>query len=336
MPTGGAFSFVKIDDIDLDTTNPRIQHYLEHQEPPYTEEMIKLALMTGGDDTDRSGTTFNKLKQSVQTNGGIVQPVILEKNGNRYRCIEGNTRVFLYREFREKNVEGNWSAIPAIVHQDITEEDAHAIRLQAHLVGPRQWDPYSKAKYLRNLRVHEHFTFNQLVDLCGGNQRSITDTLDAYEDIEKYYRPLVGDAAFEQRRFSGFVELQKPGIKKAIMEAGFTVTDFAKWIHEGKIKQLQYVRSLPVVLKDEKAKKTFLESGMEQALKTLDRPHLNKALEEADIASLCRALRQSIESMAFTDFMRMKEDPTSPTVQYLQEIQDTLGGLLDQLELSVE
>jgi hypothetical protein len=53
--------------------------------------------------------------------------------------------------------------------------------------------------------------------------------------MEKYYRPLVTDDEFDTTRFSGFVELQKPGIKEAITKGKFTLTDFSNWIKEEKL-----------------------------------------------------------------------------------------------------
>jgi len=328
---------VAVDQIELDTSNPRIAHLLEHQEPPYTADMIHLALQTGGDEEERAGPTFTKLKQSILTNGGIVQPVILVKGaGGKYRCIEGNTRVFLYRDFRDKKIKGSWSSIPALVHSELPSNDVHAIRLQVHLVGPRQWDPYSKAKYLHYLRNEEHLPLAQIVDLCGGNERSIVESLYAYEDIEKYYRPLVGDENFDVRKFSGFVELQKPGVKQAILEARCDLTNFSEWIRDERIERLQYVRRLQAVLRDEKAKKVFLAEGMEEALKLLDRPHLNEALEEADLSQLARALRQAIDTIPYGQFSRLKHDPGETTITYLQEVRDSINGLFKDLDLENE
>jgi hypothetical protein len=78
--------------------------------------------------------------------------------------------------------------------------------------------------------------------------------------MEQYYRPLIGDDGdFDTTRFSGFVELQKPGIKQAITVAGFDFSDFATWIHEGKLFPLQKVRVLPRILRNDKARDIFLK-----------------------------------------------------------------------------
>jgi len=121
-----------------------------------TPDQIFLALGAGNDDEAGSSksTTFEKLKQSIITNGGIIQPVILNRRQDgTLMCVEGNTRVALYKHFQKIGVKGSWTHIPALVHDEFDEASVHAIRLQIHLVGTRPSDPYSKAKYLYELRT---------------------------------------------------------------------------------------------------------------------------------------------------------------------------------------
>ena len=133
----------------------------------------------------------------------------------------------------------------ALVHNEMDENQADAIRLQVHLVGTRAWDPYSKAKYLHHLRNQEQLPFSKIVDFCGGRQKDVLESINAFSEMEAYYRPVVpDDGSFDTSRFSGFVELQKPGVKEAIAKAGFDLSDFAKWIHDEKLYPLYTVRWL--------------------------------------------------------------------------------------------
>ena len=330
MPTAGQFQLVPVDQIGLDESNPRIAYFLEHLPPPHTPEQIFIALGAGSDDESGGMASFNRLKNSIQTNGGIVNPVILRQSGPAdFKCIEGNTRVALYREFRERGVPGAWNAIPAVVHPDISADDVHAIRLQAHLVGPRPWTPYAKAKYLTYLRNEEHFEFARLVDFCGGNQRSIQEALDAYADMEAHYRlQLESDEDFDITRFSGFVELQKPGVKEAIKQAQFTLDDFARWIIDGKIEKLAHVRWLPKILKDKKATAVFIKAGIEEAIGLTDAPDLTKALQDAPLVSLARALTEALRRIEYREVKKLKEDPASQTSQYLLEAHEALKEIM--------
>ncbi len=332
MTTAGTLKMINIEDIEIDTTNPRIQKFLEMYGDNPTPTQIYMALGAGSEDPKES---FEKLRNSIFTSGGIIQPIIVNrKNNGAIVCIEGNTRVAIYQDFLEDGREGDWQSIPAIVHKNASQLTIDAIRLQAHLVGPRPWDPYSKAKYLHHLRNHERMPFSAIVDFCGGRQREITESIQAFVDMEKYYREVVPDTDYETRRFSGFVELQKPGVKEAIFEAEFDFGDFAKWNHEGKFERQEYVRSLPKILRNPKAKGTFLKHGAREAIKLLDRPDLEKTLGEASLGQLARALRQRIDMLPFHEHERLRADPGDETVQHILETLDALRGLADSLDLS--
>jgi hypothetical protein len=333
----GKHQQVPIDEIILDKSNPRIKLWLEIYEGEPTPEQIHQALGAGADDKEsQGGTTFSKLKNSILTNGGIIQPVIVNMLANGKKvCIEGNTRVCLYKSFREQKVAGSWDKIPAIVYTALDEEQIDAIRLQAHLVGPRQWDAYSKAKYLTYLRNREKIPFSRLVDYCGGSQKVVMESIDAFADMETYYRPLCdSEGDFDPRRFSGFVELQKNNVKTAISEAGFELTDFAKWMYGNnpKIAPLNTVRWLPKILKNKKATQVFLKKGALEAIKVLDRPDLSKALQEATLAQLCQALAESINKISFVEVQELQKNTSGDTYQALLEAQDALDSFLKNIQ----
>ena len=303
-----------------------------------TPEQIFLALGAGNDDDSgaSNSTTYEKLKQSIISNGGIIQPIILNRrNDGKLICVEGNTRVALYRHFQETNVRGDWTHIPALVHDEIDEASVHAIRLQVHLVGPRPWDPYSKAKYLHELRTQEHLPFATIVDYCGGRQTEVLESINAYSDMEQYYRPVVGDdGAFDTTRFSGFIELQKSGIKQAIAATGFDLSDFAQWIHDGRLYPLQKVRVLPRILRNEKARAIFLRQGARKAEAVLEKPDLSRTLQEAELGQIAQALVGKIASLPYSEYQRIGNDFGGETAQALLEAQADLTNLTKSLGLT--
>jgi len=329
MVIGGVLEQVPVADIELDRTNPRIRKFLEMYPEAPTAEQMYLALNAAGDEEGESSTSFQKLKNSIQTNGGIIHPVILNRRADgSLICIEGNTRVALYKEFVNDKVAGNWTRIPALVHDQMDDNQIDAIRLQVHLVGARPWDPYSKAKYLHHLRTQALLPFSQIVDFCGGRQKDVMESINAYTDMEKYYRPLVDEGNFDTSRFSGFVELQKPGVREAITKAGFTMTDFARWIHEQKLYPLYTVRSLHRILANPKAKDIFLKKDAKKAMEALDRPDLDKALVDANIDQLSQALSRAIYALPWTEAEKLRKDPGSALAQNLSETLTALQGLL--------
>jgi len=321
-----SYQILPVDQLELDTTNPRIRKWIEMYGDTPSAEQIHLALGVGAGDTDATSTTFNSLRESIRTNQGIINPIIVNRRPDgKMVVVEGNTRVAIFRGFKEDNVPGTWDHIPALVHDDLEQTGIDAIRLQAHLVGPRPWDPYSKAKYLHHLRNHENMPFNQLVDLCGGKRRELQDYIDAYSDMEKYYRRVIPeDGAFDATRFSAFVELQKPAVKQAIVKAGHDLEDFATWVDQRLIDPLNTVRLLPRLLENPQARAIFLQDGAKEAAKLLDGPPSASA-QALSLEELARVLAQRINQLPWRELERLRESSSLPLSQALFEAEEALN-----------
>src|SRR3982751_1300902 len=120
MVKSGVLELVPVVDIELDRTNPRIRKFLEMYPDAPTAEQIYLALGAAGDDEGESSTSFEKLRASILTNGGIIHPVILNRRADgTLICIEGNTRVAIYKNFLKEDVPGSWQDIPSLVHNQM-------------------------------------------------------------------------------------------------------------------------------------------------------------------------------------------------------------------------
>jgi hypothetical protein len=149
--------------------------------------------------------------------------------------------------------------------------------------------------------------------------------------MEQYYKPIVDEGSFDTSRFSGFVELQKPGLKQSLAEAGFEVADFAAWIRDNKFSPLQTIRQLPRILKHPKAKAEFLKSKRDarHAATFLEQPALSKALADANLAQLASALKQSVYSLPWLEREQICKDTSGETYQVLNEALDALRSLLN-------
>lgn len=330
-----AYGPLPIDTLKLDYRNPRIARLIEIYGAGVPAEQIALAL--GAGDTSGEGenyTTYFSLKSSIKTQGGLITPIIVNKaSGGDLVVIEGNTRTQIYRELRDAGVPGSWDSIPAILYDDLPEEEIHSIRLQAHLVGPRPWEPYSKAKYLNHLYHERHLTIDQIIEYCGGKKQEVHRYIDAYQDMERFYRPvLASDDDFDPSRFSGFVELQKSNVTKAILDKGFDKTAFSKWVRDELIYPLQTVRKLPAILKNDKARDIFLREGAQEALKVLDAPDTQQALSSATIAHLARELARKIGAMTFNELKKLREATAEEDRADLFDAKDNLESLLSELD----
>lgn len=324
-----SFERVPVDKLTLDAKNPRIAKWMEMYGDNISADNMRLALGFDGGPSEEGSTTFFSLQESVKTNGGIIHPIIVNREpGGRLAVIEGNTRTLIYREFLKHGVEGDWATIPAMVYEELSEKDIDAIRLQAHLVGPRAWDPYSKAKYLDMLRNSSHLTFAQLVDFCGGRKREVQDYIAAYRDMEDSYRPLLADETdFDATRFSAFVELQKGRLKESLLKARFTKEDFAAWVRDGLFAPLNTVRHLPQILGNPRSKEVFLRDGAQEAIKVLDIPAPDDALQNATLQQLAREIIRRVLSISYSELQRLRADVATAENAALCDARDQLMQL---------
>lgn len=303
-----------INEIELDRSNPRIANFIDlYNEEDINSDTMALLLGTTAD-------SCASLRESIKENGGIIHPIIVNKGiGGRYVVIEGNTRLQIYRDLKKAGVPGNWDVIRAIVYDDLDNNSMHSIRLQAHLIGPREWDPYSKAKYLDYLANVEHMPMSALIAYCGGNSKAseIKHMIAAYQDMKEFYRPLCDDdTMFNIKKFHGFVELQNRNIIESLLLHGYTKTDFSRWMIEERFSKLEDVRKLPDILNSKKATEAFFKEDSKAAKKIL-------AVEEISPDSL----KDVPYDLLAKELIKRMNDFKQKEIDYLRHDVDYAGKL---------
>ncbi|TAL38635.1 MAG: hypothetical protein EPN93_03940 [Spirochaetes bacterium] len=331
MPT---LKLLEVDKLLLDVANPRIARLIEKYGTNPTADQINLALGAGSPTSSEGGTTFQSLKESIRTNGGIINPIIVNcRPDGIFVVIEGNTRAAIYREFKKQKVIGDWNVIPSLVYDNLELASQDAIRLQAHLVGPRAWDPYSKAKYLNELRNSDHLTINQIIDFCGGKRQEVLSLIQAYNDIETYYRPILSDESeFDQTRFSAFVELQKGPILTALSEGGYTKENFAGWVNDRLIDPLATVRDLPRILRNPNSKTKFFSVGAREALKELVVNEVGENFSSIPMDSLVKELINRLRNISHASVREMSTNADSEKTQNIFSLKDEIDQLCSDIE----
>ena len=320
-----------IDQIELDKSNPRIANYLAtHDEDDITSDLMALLLGTTSD-------SCASLRQSIEANHGIIHPIVVNKRDDgTYVVIEGNTRLQIYKDFRRENKPGNWDTIRCLVYENIDAEEMHKIRLQAHLVGPREWDPYSKAKYLNHLANVEHMPMTSLISFCGGSSKAseIRNMIAAFNDMEKYYRPLCDDdTQFDIKKFHGFVELQRSSVTESLTLNGYTKTDFSQWMIEDKFSILQDVRRIPEILRSKKATEVFLNSDTASAKKILAVEELSSdKLKDIPYELLAKELSKRMQNILLVDIHHLRSDSDyADKLTSLMNVYDDVKFVLDEV-----
>jgi len=276
---------VPINSIQPDSANPRIAEDLLDHPNPTAKNIFKMLGAREPEKKSDTSTTYNSLKESIRANKTLITPIILSKKLNSYIVIEGNTRLAIYNELLDETNDTIWEKIPAEIYDDMSDKQAHAIRLQAHLVGVREWTPFAKGKFLFDLQQNNELEIEEMINICGGRKQDILKYINAYRDMKEFYLPFFkGQDELEPdySRFSSFVEIQQPKRQQAIQAHGFTMQDFAHWLIKDPVMKIQKnedVRSLVDILSNEDAKKTFLSLGSREAIDVLvrdDRSDLSK------------------------------------------------------------
>ena len=328
------YTTLDINLIKLDSQNPRLKQFLENYVGEPTSEQISLALSDSG--TGDATTSYRTLRESIRVSKGIIHPIVVNHTADgEMIVIEGNTRLQIYKEFNESNPDGTWAFIPALLYECMSEYEIHSIRLQSHLVGPRDWDPYSKAKYLFQLSEVEYLPMNQIISLCGGNSNEITKSIDAYKFMQGAYKTYIekNDLDFETREFSKFMEYQNPRIKNAVANANFTTEDYAEWVAEGNIDKALSVRKLPDILKCDKAKAVFLKKNLTEAEKVLAVENTAQAPKDIDkipYEVLCNELISRFDTMG------LREVKALATEQAYAKKRDSIWALSDMLQEMID
>ena len=245
----------------LDIENPRIQYYLDTKlNDNVTQEKIKFALAEGNEQ-------YEKLKDHIERNGGIYDPIWVVLKENYYTVIEGNTRAFVYEELSEKYVnDEKWKAIDAyVLPYKVNRDVINFIRLEKHLFGPTPWDAYEKARELYRLNTQEDYSLKRLEQLTKLSASDIRNNIQAYMDMEEQYLKKYNKPS-ERLKFSYFVEFRKnKELKKLIKEGKISLMAFCDWVGKGKFRRGEDIRKLPLVLKDEQSRQSLIDDNFQAA-----------------------------------------------------------------------
>ena len=326
---------IPISQIELDLNNPRIKQWIEIYGEEISSEAISLALSASSGASTNS--SYTALKESIRVNKGIVNPILVNRYADgRMVVIEGNTRVQIYKEFAVVDPEGPWNEIIAVVYDDLPVEEIHAIRLQTHLVGPRDWDPFSKAKYLNQLSNIDKLPMNMIISFCGGKQAEIQKLINAYTSMTTYYFPVAqkNEMDPDPREFSKFAELQNSTIKQALLVHKYSESDFAEWVVNGNIDTAQNVRRLPAVLGNKIAREVFLKSTISEAVKYLNADEKKvQSLSKVSMNDLVEELIKRCINVEYSYIKALKNDPRYfEQKDNLIELQDQLSELIEAVE----
>lgn len=346
---------IAVDLIELDPENPRIRAAIERQgiqDPSEKELSFHLSAAVSG--IGSGGLGYRRLRESIKAVGYAHQPVSLMRldrpsaAGREYLCLDGNTRVAIYRELADEGAPGDWTTINAEIVEPDDEEDRvrsiEHIRMISHIVGAREWSPYRQAKYLDELRNKHLFSWEHIVGLCGGqvSRTSLLEDINAYELMEDY-RAQVPAGAFNEHRFSAYREFVKYRVADLLENHDLGPDDFHKWVAEGVLTKDEQVRHLRSVLADDEAKAILCEGrpdGLQEAIDHVqDKRRADKRrsehaehLRDSTLLDLARALSNRVGVTTITEISDLEKRPEElrEIVTRLHEGAEKLASFIPQ------
>ena len=320
---------VPIEKIFLDLQNPRskFSNPFDESNDPFDsrQQKITMALLRQQEGDGATGYSVNALQESIVHAGGIVSPIWIKKVKESYVCMEGNTRLMIYKTLAEEDPKNpEWKEIPAIVYEEIDAQAESALKLTAHIVGTREWKPYNKAKYIVELMENDTLSWDEISDRVGGQVQELKTQVKAVKDFDKYYLSQSGETS--HRKFSHYIELKK-NIKcqQAIEEHNIEPETFADWVLQDKFQMAINVRKLPELLNTPQAFEAFKNDNFAAAKEFLAQPTID--LGRVSIFELSQEL---IKKLSYADIEKIYDD--KKLIQSLLELGERLNSTWDELD----
>jgi|TARA_B110000259_G_C14030231_1_gene406351 hypothetical protein len=332
--------------IRLDPENPRIADLLGSKTFDSIENQNEViqSYLRGDTGNEENGPSANELEKSIYSSKGIIEPIILQRIGqDDYLCVEGNTRLSIYRHFIEKYPdEVIWNNIPSLVHDHISQDKIHELRLQAHFVGKKEWTPYAKGKYI-TLLVNNGTGLAKIKEIVGGSDAKTRANYYAYKVFKESYEPLFNpdrDNVFpEKTKFSMFVTVPEGGkIALALEYQGLDINDYAQWVKSNKVDSANDVRRfLEKVLINKEVYDVFIKK--DKTLKDVipllpnDQNLSTVALKDASISQLCDMLTDTLLQKNMNNKIKsIRAEEGEAAVDSMYLLKEELISALDKLE----
>lgn len=256
---------IEIDKLVLDEENPRIGYWRDNimrVTDTTSQGDLEIALKSGAYED------YNRLKRSIETSEGAMEEIwIYPIDEEQYRIIDGNTRVLIYKDLRDKYPHKDYyKKIRAkVLPADITERSINFIRLIAHLRGVNDWQTYERARMLYILWYHGGYTEEGLQNTTKLSLNDIRRWREAYKNMNEQFLPEFSHKSDALLKFSYFVEFENKRIKEGMKKYGLTVKDFCDWVGNDEITRAQDVRDLRKMFDSDDIAAILKEEGFQQA-----------------------------------------------------------------------
>lgn len=150
------------------------------------------------------------LRDSIATNGGLIEPVIVRVVNGENVVLEGNSRLAAYRMLSE-NDPFTWKEMKCNVFvDDITDADVFILLGQLHIIGKTDWSLFEQAGYLYRTKESTGSSTNDIAKMLGIKPSDAKKLYDVYKYMVEvddtqakhwsYYEVLLRTNSFKKYR----------------------------------------------------------------------------------------------------------------------------------------
>lgn len=327
VPTKVAYKLVPINTLILDQTNPRIGLFKDsNAKLDLDQDEIEYAII------NKNPKAFDKLKESIRLNEGIINPIWVAPEGNKFLVIEGNTRTIIYKQLNTDFPNKIFfKKIPCYVLPNaIGDNKKNFIKLEAHLRGTTQWDTYERARYLYLLWDNEGYSIERLSKLTKLSISEIKSAIKAFTDMEEEYLPKFGNDPTEVFKYSYFVEFEKDKkLQELMRKNSLGLKNFCTWVGTGKIKRAQDVRDLRHIIENKKTKDLFIRRGYDTAMEELSiiKPQISSSLFEG-----MRKVIEGMSKLTSVEISDMRDGEQPGKVKLIQELNEESKKIIELIQ----
>ncbi len=269
-------SRLAVNQLTLDPKNPRIQYLIGRQAEPITDKRLDELLW--------AKDQVKALSQSIKQNGGVYDPIIVQKLDGRYLVREGNSRTVATRHLSEQHPnDERFFTIPAMVFDEALNDDDLAVLLaDMHVAGKIRWDAYEQAKHVATLYEVHGKTYDWLANHLRLSKSRITQQLKAYKWTTDYLEGRPDQRNLD--KFSFFEEIaKKKDLAERYSEDLEFQQEFKQWLEDGRLTDARQVRNLNSILANNQATMILAEQGYAAAAAVLIRedPSLGSDIYDA-------------------------------------------------------
>jgi hypothetical protein len=265
-----------VEQLTLDAGNPRIQYLIGRQLGPVTQEKLDELLW--------AKDQVKALAQSIKQNGGVYDPILVQRVEGRYVVKEGNSRTVASRHLASQfRGDDMFKTVPAMVFDEtLTDDDIAVLLADMHVAGKIRWDAYEQAKHVWTLYNVNGKTYDWLATHLRLSKSRITQDLKAYQWTTAFLDEHPGPNNLEKFSFFQEVAKKKDLAERYTNDMAFQ-QQFKRWLVEGRLTDSKHVRQLEAILQNDVATKVLDDEGFVSAAQVLirDDPSLGSDLYDA-------------------------------------------------------